>query len=123
MGGYSGRTVNLTLKDVEFLWISRARTLPQPTACAVDVYRVAVELLHRHWPSWKPVRMIGVSLGGLVKNAPEQMDLFGEKERTRRLHAACDWIKDRFGEQSILRAVSLTPAGVFRDRKGENGHG
>jgi DNA polymerase-4 len=123
LGGYSGRTVNLTLKDVEFLWISRARTLPQPTACAVDVYRVAVELLHRHWPSWKPVRMIGVSLGGLVKNAPEQMDLFGEKERTRRLHAACDWIKDRFGEQSILRAVSLTPAGVFRDRKGENGHG
>lgn len=123
LGGYTGRTVNLTLKDVEFLWISRARTLSQTTALTGDVYRVAVELLHRHWPAWKPVRMIGISLGGLVENTAEQMDLFGEKERARRLHAACDRIKDRFGEQSILRAVSLTPAGVLRDRQGEKGHG
>lgn len=123
LGGYAGRTVNLTLKDVEFLWLSRARTMACPTASTNDVYRVAVDLLHRHWPSWKPVRMVGVSLAGLVKNTVEQIDLFGEAEKARRLHAACDRIKDRFGEQSILRAVSLTPEGVLRDRNGEAGRG
>jgi DNA polymerase-4 len=121
--GYAGRTVNLSLKDTEFLWISRSRTAAHLTANANDVHQVAVELLHRHWPDWKPVRMVGVSLSGLVKNTVEQLDLFGEVERTRRLNAACDRIRDRFGEQSIFRAISLTPGGVFRYRNGRNWDG
>jgi DNA polymerase-4 len=122
LGGYAGRTVNLTIKDVDFSWLTRAHSIPCPTASVNDIYKVAVELLHRHWPEWKPVRMVGVSLAGLVKNTSEQMDLFGEAERARLLHAACDRIKDRFGEQSILRGVSLTPEGVFRGRKGGGWH-
>lgn len=119
LSGYAGgRTVRLTLKDAEFLWLSRSRTMARPTAFTNEVYRVAVELLKLHWPAWKPVRMVGLSLAGLVKNTVEQMDLFGEVEKTRRLHAACDWIKDRFGEQSILRAISLTPEGILCERKG-----
>jgi len=123
LGGFAGKTVNLTLKDNEFLWISRARTMTCYTASAGNVYRAAMELLHKHWPSWKPLRMVGVSLGRLVKNAPEQMDLFGEAQRAHLLNVACDRIKDRFGEQSILRAVSLTPEGVLRDRSGAAEHG
>lgn len=114
LSGYVGRTVNLSLKDTDFLWISRSRTVAYYTATATDVHRAAVELLHRHWPDWKPVRMVGVSLAGLVKNTAEQLDLFGEVERARRLNAACDRLRDRFGEQSILRAISLTPGGVLR---------
>ncbi|HOV80578.1 MAG TPA: DNA polymerase IV [Bacillota bacterium] len=116
LGGYVGRTVRLALKDADFLWMSRARTLAFPTAFAGDVCRAAVELLYRHWPAWKPVRMVGVSLAGLVKSTAEQVDLLGEDERNRRLYAACDRVKDRFGEQSLLRAVSLTPDGILRDR-------
>lgn len=122
LGGFVGRTVHLTLKDVEFLWVSRSQSVTCPTASANDIYRVAVELLRRHWPEWKPVRMVGVSLAGLVKNTSEQVDLFGEAEKARLLHAACDRIRDRFGEQSILRAVSLTPDGVFRERGGWGRH-
>lgn len=123
LGGFVGRTVNLTLKDADFLWMSRARTMTYPSASTGDIYRVAVELLHQHWPSWKPVRMVGVSLAGLVKNTAEQIDLFGEVEKARLLNSACDRIKDRFGEQSILRAVSLTPDGVLLERNGETGRG
>jgi DNA polymerase-4 len=123
LAGYVGKTVNLSLKDTDFLWISRSHTVAHPTATAADVYRAAVELLHRHWLDWKPVRMVGVSLAGLFKNTAEQLDLFGEVERARRLNAACDRIRERFGEQSILRAVSLTPGGVFRERAGRNRDG
>jgi len=55
LGGFVGRTVNLSLKDVEFFWLSRAHSVPCPTASANDIYRIAVALLHRHWPDWKPV--------------------------------------------------------------------
>lgn len=111
--GMVGRTVSLTLKDTEFLWMSRTRTMTCPSADPGDVCRVALELLHQHWPDGKPVRMVGVSLAGLVKNTAEQMDLFGQVEKARLLNAACDRIKNRFGEQSLLRAVSLTPEGVL----------
>lgn len=121
LGGYVGRTVSLTLKDTNFSWMSRSRTIVHRTAFPGEVYRVAAELLYRHWPPWKPVRMVGVSLSGLVKNTVEQVDLFGEAEKNRCLYGACDRIKDRFGEQSIFRAVSLTPEGVLR--VGEAGRG
>ena len=74
---HAGRTVNLSLKDVEFLWISVPHPAPA-TACAGDVYRAAVEL-RTSTAFLKPVRMVRVSLR-LVKNAQEQMDLFGEKK-------------------------------------------
>ncbi|MGI6491916.1 MAG: DNA polymerase IV [Peptococcaceae bacterium] len=123
LGGYVGRTVNLSLKDTEFLWISRSSTMANYTADAADVCRTATGLLHRHWPDWKPVRMVGVSLSGLLKNAAEQLDLFGVVEHSRRLNDVCDRIRDRFGEKSILRAISLAPAGVLRERAGRNGNG
>ncbi|NLJ76502.1 MAG: DNA polymerase IV [Peptococcaceae bacterium] len=116
LGGFVGRTINLTLKGADFLWVSRSQSVGLPTASTNDIYRVAAALLHRHWPAWKPVRMVGVSLAGLVKMTSEQLDLFGEVEKARLLHAVCDQIKDRFGEQSILRAVSLTPDGVYRNK-------
>jgi len=123
LGGYVGRTVNLSLKDTEFIWITRSSTMASYTANAADVYRTASELLYRHWPEWKPVRMVGVSLSGLIKNVAEQLDLFGEVERSHRLNNVCDRIRDRFGEKSILRAISLAPASVLRERVGRDGNG
>ena len=116
-GGYAGRTVALTLKDAGFAVFSRSRTLPRPTALPEEVCRAALDILRAHWPPWQPVRMVGLSLGGLFVPAAEQLDLFGETEKARRLHSACDAVRDRFGELSIFRAVSLTPHGVWRGLK------
>lgn len=122
VGGYAGKTVGLTLKDPEFKWLHRTQSLPWYTDFSESIYETAVRLLHRHWPEWKPVRMVGVTLSNLVKRNFEQMDLFGRTEKQRRLVAAVDGIKDRFGEQSILKGVSLTGAGVvFADRWGDAG--
>jgi DNA polymerase-4 len=123
LGGYAGRTVHLTLKDVQFIWLCRTRTMPYATNSTSEVYRAAVKLLYLYWPYWKPVRMVGVSLSGLIKNNAEQMDLFGAVEKARRLNRACDYIKSRFGEQSILKAVSLTPESILYERKDGLRHG
>ncbi|MQL51502.1 DNA polymerase IV [Desulfofundulus thermobenzoicus] len=112
-GGYAGRTVVLSLKDIHFHWLSRRKTLPLPTALAGDIYRAGVELLEENWPPSWPVRMVGLALAGLAAGVPEQLTLFGEREKRRRAEEACDAITGRYGEGSIFRAISLTGAGVF----------
>jgi DNA polymerase-4 len=107
-GGYVGRTVVLCLKDPGFKWMSRTQMLPEFTDLAADIARTALNLLSEHWnPNW-PVRMVGVSLANLVKRHIEQMDLFGEKERQRKVELACDQVRKRFGKASVLRAASLS---------------
>ncbi|MGB9804440.1 MAG: DNA polymerase IV, partial [Desulfofundulus sp.] len=112
MGGYAGKTVVLSLKDANFAYLSRMKTLRTHTDLAADVYRAAVEILERHWPEGWPVRMVGVALAGLVPKPPEQLTLFGDREKLSRVERSCDYIRSRFGEKAIFRASSLTGAGV-----------
>lgn len=105
-GGYIGRTVFLTLRDTELRFLTRSASLP-PTDLARDIRLTAVRLLHRHWDETWPVRLVGVTLGGLQPKDYEQYDLFGEKERQIKLATACDQIWERFGPDAIFRGVSL----------------
>ena len=111
-GGYMGRTVSLVIKDSGFNWLGRSRTLRRYTDLAEDLYEAGALILDRHWAG-SPVRMVGLSLSGLVRNAAPQGDIFGSAERLRRVARACDRIRTRFGERAIKRASSLTPAGVL----------
>ncbi|MCL6612029.1 MAG: DNA polymerase IV [Peptococcaceae bacterium] len=111
-GGYMGRTVGLVIKDANFNWLGRSRTLQRYTDLPEDLYEAGMFLLDRHWAGY-PVRMVGLSLGGLISNAAPQGDIFGRSEKLRRVARACDGIRARFGEKAIKRASSLTPAGVL----------
>ncbi len=111
-GGYMGRVASLVLKDCNFNWLGRSRTLREYTDLPEDLYEAGILLLDRHWTGY-PVRMVGLSLAGLVSNATPQGDIFGRAEKLRRVARACDGIRTRFGEKSIKRASSLTPAGVL----------
>ncbi|BCV21336.1 DNA polymerase IV [Moorella sp. Hama-1] len=116
LGRYLGRTVSISLKDTEFNWLGRSYTLPCYTDTAAAIYTAARGLLHNHWPAGRAVRLVGVSLAGLVPATVRQEDLFGRIERQARLDRVCDQLKNRFGERVIHRAVSLTEAGVLYAR-------
>jgi len=111
--GYVGKTVMLTLKDCNFNWFSKMRTLPEYTDLSEDIYRSAAELLDKHWVPFIPVRMVGVTLANLIDSGFMQLDVFGKKERLKRLARACDYIRNRYGEKSLKRAASLSEAGVL----------
>ncbi|WP_433543347.1 DNA polymerase IV [Neomoorella humiferrea] len=116
LGNYLGRTVSLSLKDADFNWLGRSYTLPYYTDTATDIYAAARKLLHRHWPPGRAVRLVGVSLAGLVPAVARQEDLFGRVEKQARLDRACDQLKNRYGERIIYRAASLMGAGVLYAR-------
>ncbi len=106
-GGYRGRTVALKLRVAPFETRTRQRTLAVPTDDDATLYRVARQLLRetlgadRESGAVRPVRLVGVSVGGLV--AGQQLGLF-ESARAARLNAALDAVRARFGEDALDRA-------------------
>lgn len=107
LGGYSGKTVSLTLRDTNLEWLSRSKSMPGYSNLAEDIYSCACQLLHRHWQEEWAVRLVGLGLSNLVSQHYQQPDLFGKNERLTNLALACDKIRNRFGDKSIKRAACL----------------
>ena len=61
----------------------------------------------------KPVRQISISIGNLEEESSMQLSLFeARKWEKRRLGAAMDQIRNKYGYSAIYRAVSGTEAGT-----------
>jgi DNA polymerase-4 len=95
--------------------LTRSRTLPDPTSDPRRVRAVAVEL----WDAagiTEPVRLLGVTLTGLLRRPAEQLELFAPRpgpsavtpaaRGTERLGATLDAIEARFGRGSVRLAVA-----------------
>ncbi len=104
---YLGKTVALTLRDPNFRWVSRMQTLREPTNLAADIAVAAFELLQRHWSLEWPVRLVGITLANLLPFRLRQVTLFGNREKIREIEKACDRVRDRYGQTTVFRAVSL----------------
>ncbi len=106
-GRYMCKTVTLILRETDFTNRTWSHTLSEYTDISEEICSTAVRLFKSNWPQDKKVRLIGVSVSNLVPKRYEQVDLFNEKEKLRKLDNACDQIKKRFGYNSIVRGVSL----------------
>ncbi|MCG8402670.1 MAG: DNA polymerase IV, partial [Firmicutes bacterium] len=109
-----GRTVALVLRDTRMRFFSSSRSMADHTDLPDEIYHTACDILYRHWDENRAVRLVGVTLGNLVKREHLQCDIFGERMRLSKLARACDAIKDRFGERAIMRGVSLTEESINR---------
>ena len=111
-----GQVVQITLKYTDFKVITRQSMVPA-TNLSQEVYLAGCTLLARNWDSSKPVRLIGISLGHFQKHKENrQLTLFdqidGNKEnkalehvpQTGKVDQAVDYIRERFGQNSITRA-------------------
>ena len=123
--GRAGRTVQLKVRYTGFRTITRSRTLPEPTDLAVDITRVARDLLDAVSVG-EGVRLLGVTVQQLVATtrgsegdgsgapAPEtepgtaggdQPDLFSTAPDPPSTHAALersvDAVRARFGDGAV----------------------
>jgi hypothetical protein len=55
-------------------------------------------------------------LSGLVEEGTLQLDLFSDRDKKINMLKVMDDIKDRYGDDAIMRASSLTEAGQARER-------
>ena len=102
-------TVTLELRDARDLsWISRCATLERPTDCVRELIDVSLALLDAShcWP--QPLRSLSVRAERLFFSADEQMDVFTDfnrLDRQRRLDAAIDSLRARFGTGAVVRGA------------------
>ena len=71
----------------------------------------------------EPLRLIGVSVTGLTEDDFEQLSLFEDpekKEKSRKLDAALDAIRQKFGNDKVTRASILNGTqGIARKAKAQ----
>lgn len=111
----AGRTIHLSVgysKSVFGGGFSRSRSLEEATNDTLQIYKVCQTIFHEHFQH-KPVRQISISISSLEEESSMQLSLFeARKWEKRRLGAAMDQIRSKYGYSAIYRAVSGTEAGT-----------
>lgn len=116
--GMAGNVVHLYCRGADFDYpssFSRQHRLPAPTALTMEVYPFALKLFYKHWDR-KPVRTLGMALGGLTDYHKRQLSLLDPGEKKIVLSRAMDRIRERFGLTSLFRLSSLKPGGQLFNR-------
>lgn len=109
--GKQAAGISVKVKFHDFRVVTRAVTLPAPSADEGQLHRVAVEALERVDLS-VPVRLTGISAHGLSAAGAGQLGLFTRPDaRTEALHRSVDALTARFGPRAVLPATLLEQRG------------
>lgn len=101
--------VAVSIVDSEFRHASHQMTLLTATNTTNELHRAACRLFEELWDG-SPIRNLGIHTSRIVKgDSLRQMNLFdmNRYERLSKLDAAVDGIRERYGDDSIMRAVFL----------------
>jgi DNA polymerase-4 len=110
--GVTARTVRVKVRFPPFRTVTRQVRLAQPTDDDMVIARAARDLCAGARAAGEPVRLLGVTAADFAlsaNDAPRQLGLFEQEggtddpERGRKLNAAIDAIRDRFGKAAIRR--------------------
>ena len=108
--GFKGRTLQLRLRFDDFTTITRSQTMKQPTDITKLAWQTVEQLLDKHLPPGRAVRLIGMGIEGFENGSDKQPDLFAapELEKQRDIDHVVDGIQSRFGSAILKRGGSQT---------------
>jgi len=102
-------TVRIKVRWPDFSTHTRQLSLPQPTNHDTVIAKGALDLFESVWDGKRKVRLIGVGVSGLQSGIWQPSLWDTPNDRERRLLAALDELKDRFGRKIVQRGEALTP--------------
>ncbi len=116
---FAAKTFQLKLRYSDFSTITRAHSVPTPTAVDNELFTVIRKLFHANYQSGRAIRLLGVHAANF-QDLPEQMDLLetGVREKWTRALSATDRLRDKYGESAVFLAKGMK--GNFRERVHEN---
>jgi len=101
-------TVRIKVRWPDFSTHTRQLSLPQPTNHDTVIATGALDLFASVWDGKRKVRLIGVGVSGLQSGIWQPSLWDTPNDRERRLLAALDELKDRFGRKIVQRGEALT---------------
>lgn len=117
--GFTARTFQLKLRYSDFTTITRAHSVPAPTAVDTEIFSAIRKLFQDNYQQGRTIRLLGVHASNFG-DAPGQMDLLddGLRDRWARALSASDRLRDKYGESAVFLARGMK--GNFRERVHEN---
>lgn len=108
----SARTVTVKVKYADFTLVSRQLTLPEAVQDTDALHRAALAALARIPLEGRPVRLTGVSAGG-IEEGPPQPTLFGDPRAAQRraVEDVAARLADRFGDERVVTRAALLGKG------------
>lgn len=117
-------TVQVQIKNPALRVISRQKRLDTCTDSTKEILDAAISIVEGSWNMASPIRMLTVTAMNLNADGALQMDLFdtgGEKrQKSRRLDSAVDFIRAKFGTESISYGNTLSQDIVHKREEGED---
>ena len=97
--------VQVQIVDSEFRHHCKQISLPSSTNVTEKIYESALEAFDQGWDH-SPLRLLGVSTSKATDESYEQYNLFDQDkfERLSRLNCAIDKIRNKYGDDAIVRA-------------------
>lgn len=111
--GMKASCVAVTIRANDFKDRSHQRKLQEPTDITGEIYALAKGLFRELWDGHTPLRLLGISLTQVTREAYAQQSMFPQpdKERARKLDQTIDAIRQRFGPDTIQRGGILGAGG------------
>ncbi len=101
--------VAVSIVNSEFHHASHQMTLLSATNTTNEIHRIACQLFDELWDG-SPIRNLGIHTSKVVKGSSiRQINLFdmNRYERLSKLDVTVDKVRDRYGDDSIMRAIFL----------------
>ena len=115
-------SVAVSFRTLDFKKRSHQATFQNATDVTDEIYEQAKKLFREFWKG-EPLRLVGVSLTNLSEDEYEQFSLFEDaenKERHRKLDAALDTIRQKYGNDKITRAsIMNSNSGIARKARAQ----
>ncbi|UPM56144.1 DNA polymerase thumb domain-containing protein [Gottfriedia acidiceleris] len=119
------RTIHFGIGYSQGGGFSQSMTIDRPTDLTKEWYQVCLKILNQNYTN-EAVRTISISLKNFVSTEYEQLSLFTNENnrlKDKKLTAAMDGIRRKYGKNSILRAVSYLDYSTIRhNNKKIGGH-
>ncbi|MDJ1113669.1 DNA polymerase IV [Microbacterium dauci] len=107
-GGFESRTIAIKVRYADFTTLSRSMSVPEPTDVGQRIGDVALEMFGK-LELTQPIRLIGVRAEKLTGGGVGGLALWDDDADWRRVDAALDDARSRFGGGAVTRASTLGP--------------
>ena len=104
------RVIGVYITNNDFEQVRHQFTLPSATNVTQEIYTHCCRLFTQLWDG-SPIRLLGVACSKITEDSSMQYNLFDGKkyERLQKLDSAVDKVRNRYGDDSIMRACFLPP--------------